>query len=215
MVRLLHKRYNTDMTRTHARLSSLLAVPALLAGAVLAAPSAGAANPTYSFDWSIKASTHLQKLNQTVSVPKGTFKGQVDLVTQKLTGSISLPPASTTLQVAGVGLATATFKIAQVKPVTGTVSFSTLQAKATSVFDIKVTKVAPALAPSVNLVGDSCKTSTPVQVTMSGTANLTTASTFKGTYTIPPLAGCGLLTAVLNQLVPGPGYTFTAVAAPK
>jgi hypothetical protein len=203
------------MTRTHRRLASILAAPALLAALVLSAPPAGAANPTYPFDWSIKASTHLQKLNQTVSVPKGTFKGQVDLVTQKLTGSISLPPASTTMRIAGVGLATATFKIAQAKPVTGTVDFSTLQAKATSVFNIKVTKMAPALAPSVNLVGDRCQTSTPVKVTMAGRADLTAASTFKGSYTIPPLAHCGLLTAVLNQLVPGPGNTFTAVAAPR
>jgi hypothetical protein len=203
------------MTRTHRRLALLVAVPALLAGIGVAAPSAGAANPTFPFDWSINASTHLQKLNQTVSVPKGTFKGRVDLVTKKLTGTISLPPASTTLAVAGVGLATATFKIAQMKPVTGTVDFSTLQAKATSVFDIKVIKVAPALTPSVNLVGSSCKTSTPVKVTMSGRANLTGSSTFKGTYTIPPLAGCGLLTPVLNQLVPGPGNTFTAVASPR
>jgi hypothetical protein len=209
-------RYKSDRHRSHHRLASLLVVPAVAAaGLAVAAPSASAANPTYPFDWSIKASTHLQKLNQTVSVPKGTFKGQVDLVTQRLTGTISLPPASTTMQVAGVGLATATFKIAQVKPVTGTVDFATLQAKATSVFDIKVTKVAPVLAPSVNLVGTRCKTSAPVKVTMSGKASLTAASTFKGTYTIPPLASCGLLTPVLNQLVPGPGNTFTAVAAPR
>jgi hypothetical protein len=211
----LVKRYKTDMNRTCRHLTSLLAVPAVLAAVTLSAPAAGAANPTFPFDWSIKASTHLQKLNQTVSVPKGSFKGRVDLVTGKLTGSITLPPASTTMQVAGVGLATATFKIAQVKPVTGTVSFSTFQAKATSVFDIKVTKVAPALTPSVNLVGSSCKTSIPVKVTMAGKASLTASSTFKGTYTIPPLAGCGLLTPVLNQLVPGPGNTFTAVASPK
>ncbi len=203
------------MNRTSRHTAALLVVPAVLAGLALTAPAAGAANPTFPFDWNIKASTHLQKLDQTVSVPKGSFKGQVDLVTGKLTGSISLPPASTTMQVAGVGLATATFKIAQVKPVTGTVNFSTFQAKATSVFDIKVTKVAPALTPSVNLVGNACKTTTPVKVTMSGKASLTASSTFKGTYTIPPLANCGLLTPVLNQLVPGPGNTFTAVASPK
>ncbi len=148
-------------------------------------------------------------------MPKGRFTGKVDLVTRKLTGSISLPPASTTVQVAGVGLATATFKLAQVKPVTGTVSFTTFQAKATSVFDIKVTKVAPVLAPSVNLVGTTCKTSTPVKVTMSGKSEPHGRSTFKGTYTIPPLASCGALTPVLNQLVPGPGNTFTAVASPR
>ena len=99
---------------------------------------------------------------------------------------------------------------------TGHIDFATLRATATSVFNIKVVRVSPALAPFVNLVGNSCTTSTPVTVTMSGLASLTAASTFSGTYTIPKLAGCGLAaTTALNLVVPGPGNTFTAVAAPR
>jgi hypothetical protein len=204
------------MNGKRRRVLALLAVPALAAGLVAGtAPPAGAANPTYPFDWSVKASTYVKKMDQTVSVPRGTFKGKVDLVTGRLTGSISLPPASTTMELAGIGLVRATFKIAQVKPVTGTVNFSTLWTRSTSVFDIKVVRVSPVALPSVNLVGDSCKTETPVKVTMAGKASMTASSTFKGTYTIPPLADCGAATLVLNQLVPGPGNTFTAVASPR
>lgn len=194
----------------------LLSVPLLaLAGSVGAAPAASAANPTFPFNWSIKVSTHLKKLDQTVKVPRGSFTGQVDLVTGELIGHIKLPPASSTVQMAGLGLVTATFQMNPVKPVTGHVDFATLHTSATSVINIRVLRVSPAGVPAVNLVGDSCRTSTPVTVRMSGTASLTAPSTFHGTYTIPPLEHCGASTLVLNQLVPGPGNTFTATATPK
>ena len=194
----------------------LLSVPLLaLAGSVATAPAASAANPTFPFDWSIKVSTHLKKLDQTVKVPRGSFTGQVDLVTGDLIGHIKLPPASSTVQMAGLGLVTATFQMNAVKPVTGHVDFATLHTTATSVINIRVLRVSPAGVPAVNLVGDSCRTSKPVTVRISGTASLTAPSTFRGSYTIPPLEHCGASTLVLNQLVPGPGNTFTATATPK
>jgi hypothetical protein len=194
----------------------LLFLPMLAATLVLASSSsAGAADPTFPFDWKVDATTHLAKLNQTVTVPTGSFVGSVNLATGALTGHITLPPASTTVSLAGIGLARATFQISEVQPVSGHVDLATLQATATSVFDIKVVKASPALLPFLNLVGNSCKTSTPVTVTMSGLASLTSSATFTGTYTIPKLAHCGLATTALNLVVPGPGNTFTAVVAPK
>ena len=49
---------------------------------------------------------------------------------------------------------------------------------------------------------------------MNGTANLSGASTFSSTYTIPDLANCGLATTALNLVIPGPGNTFSAVVQP-
>ena len=204
------------MTRTDFRPLRLLAVPLLATAVFVAAASpAGAADPTFPFDWKVDASTHLAKLHQDVTVPTGSFVGSVNLATGALTGHITLPPATSTVRLAGIGLARATFQISEVRPVTGHIDLATLQATATSVFDIKVVKASPALLPFLNLVGNSCKTSTPVAVTMSGAASLTAASTFTGTYTIPKLEHCGLATAALNLVVPGPGNTFTAVAAPR
>jgi len=204
------------MRPTFVRPLRLLAIPVIAAVlSVVAASPAGAADPTFPFDWKVDATTHLAKLNQTVTVPTGSFVGSVDLLTGELTGHISLPPATTTVTLAGIGLARATFQIAEVQPVTGHVDFTTLQTTATSVFNIKVVKATPALLPFVNLVGSSCTTATPVTVTMSGVASLTSSSTFSGTYTIPKLVNCGLATIALNLVVPGPGNTFTAVVAPK
>jgi hypothetical protein len=66
----------------------------------------------------------------------------------------------------------------------------------------------------VNLVGKTCTTEKPIVVTMSGIADPSKPSTFKGTFAIPNFKTCGALTAVLNQLIPGPGNTFIATARP-
>jgi hypothetical protein len=163
------------------------------------------------FSYWINATTTLKKLKQTVTVPRGTFIGSVDFSTSKLTGSITLPAAKTPFKVAGLPLATATFKMTQVKPVTGTLDLGTLVVTATATVSIQIVSVTPVGLPSVNLVGNSCKTSTPVSVTMSGGFS---DGTFSGTYTIPPLQNCGGATKALNLVVPGPGNTFTAVATP-
>ena len=187
-----------------------LAIPLIACTILAAATPAGAADPTLPFNYYINASTHLKKLNQTVVVPRGTFNGSLDLVTDTLTGTIALPPAKTTVKIAGLPLATATFAMKQVKPVTGKVDFNTFTVTATGVFQIRIVSVNPLGSPLINLVGNSCTTSTPVSVTMSGP--LATTSTFTGVYTIPPLQNCGLATKALNLAIPGPGNTFTATA---
>ena len=80
------------MTRTLPRSLRLLAVPIVAAAVFLAAATpAGAADPTFPFDWKVDAKTHLAKLNQDVTVPTGSFVGRVDLVNGALTGHITLP----------------------------------------------------------------------------------------------------------------------------
>ena len=134
-------------------------------------------------------------------------------MTFKLTGTISLPPAKSTVAVAGLPLATATFKTVEVGPVTGTVNFSKMTATATSVFNIEIPSVTPTGLSFANLVGNSCTTSTPVHVTMTG--SLKPPLKFSGIFTVPPLKTCGAATPALNLVVPGPGNTFSATATPK
>jgi hypothetical protein len=181
------------------------AVCVLMAGA----PEAGAADTVIPISYTVNASTTLAKLHQTVVVPPGSFKGSIDLTTSTLTGNLALPPASTTVSVAGIGLATATFELSAVKPVVGKVDLSTLSVTATAQFNVLVTSVEPLFLP-VNLVGARCGTTQPVSVTFSGTFSLTAKSTFSGTYTIPPLSRCGLATPALNLVIPGPGNVFNA-----
>lgn len=168
----------------------------------------------FPFDYVVDATTHLKKLNQDVTIPTGTFTGIVNLTTGALTGNIALPPAQMTMNLAGIGLVTANMQIVERQPVAGTLDTSTFAVSATAVFDIRIVSAYPSLTPTVNIVGDSCRTSQPVSVTMAGTANLTGASTFSSNYTIPNLQDCGLATTALNLVVPGPDNTFTAVVQP-
>jgi hypothetical protein len=107
-------------------------------------------------------------------------------------------------------------KITQTKPVTGTIDLENsypFKVVATATFNIRIVSAYAGIVP-VNLVGNSCTTSTPVSVTMRGAALPGQAATFSGIYTIPPLKTCGALTLALNQVIPGPGNTFTAKASP-
>ena len=165
------------------------------------------------FVYNLTASTHIKKLNEDVTIKHGVMKAEVDLATGKLHGTLTLPPATVTTTEAGVPVLTATFVMKEAKPVTGKVNFGTLTVTATSVFNILITSATTSGIP-VNLVGNSCTTASPVSVTMSGKASFTGPSTFTGTYTIPQFKTCSLLTPVLNQLIPGPGNTFKAVATP-
>jgi hypothetical protein len=195
-------------------MAAILAVVPLTLTAV-AAPSASA-DSFIPFKYNVTATTTIKKLNQTVKIPRGTFTGKIDLEKRTLTGDITLPPATFTMSLAGVlPLVTATVQTVETKPVVGKIDFSTSPFKvvATSTFNIHLVSAYAAGIP-INLVGDSCTTSKPVSVTMSGTANIGEPATFSGLYTIPPLANCGAATIALNELIPGPGNTFTAHATP-
>jgi hypothetical protein len=192
------------------------ALVVLLAGALWcwSSPPA-AADPILPIHWRVDASTHLATLDRDVVVPRGAFDGSIDLGTGDLTGNLTLPPATTRLEaVPGLlPLADATFAIEQAQPITGHVDLAALTVEATAVFNIRVVSVNPVGLP-VNLVGDDCATSEPITVVMSGPVSLTGASTFTGTYTIPPLENCGVPTLALNLLVAGDGNTFTGTFSP-
>lgn len=197
------------------RVAAFLTLLVSLTMVVAAAQPAGA-DVLFPFSYRVDATTHLKKLNQTVTVPPGTFIGSIDFTTSRLTGSITLPPATLKMKLAGiVPLVTATVKIVQTKSVTGSVDLSTVPfpVVATATFNIRVISAYAGIVP-INLVGNSCTTSTPVSVTMSGAAQPGAPATFSGLYTIPPLKTCGPLTTALNLVIPGPGNTFTAKATP-
>jgi hypothetical protein len=178
------------------------------------APSAGAADVIIPITWNINASTHLKNLNLDVTVPTGTFTGTIDLTTGAIQGNLNLPPASKTISFAGIPLATATFAMSAAGPITGHVDLTTLTATVNSSFNFAISSATLSIAPWLNLVGNNCHGVTPISVAMSGPVSLTGASTFSSTYTIPKLTGCGLVTPILNLVVPSSGNTFTATFSP-
>jgi hypothetical protein len=204
------------MSKLVARgLIALGILPAFLVGALVAVPSGPAAAASkLAIDWTVSASTHLQKLNMTVTPPPGSFRGKINLKSGALTGHLKIPPAQMTIDEAGIGLAEATFEVKPTAPIKGKVNLSTFDVTTTSSFRVLVPSVQPLGLP-VNLVPSGCGTATPVTLTLSGKANLTGSTTFTGTYTIPRFSDCGALTVPFDALVSGPNNTFTATFAPK
>ncbi len=128
------------MTRVFGRMTATLCIVLPLALTAASAPPA-AADSFFPFAYRIKASTHLKKLDQTVSVPPGSFTGKIDLDTRTLKGDITLPPATISMKLAGIiPLVTATVQMVETKPVTGTVDFSQnpLPVVATATLNIKI-----------------------------------------------------------------------------
>jgi len=215
------------MRRRLSRLSVVCAVVAstLAAATVTSGPASAfpKGDPVFSFKYKVVATTHIKRENLTITAGPGLFQGGIDLATGQLKGSISLPNTTFTQSEEGIGLVTATSATVATKPVTGTVNIGTLKVTSTSTFNIHILSMYPAIpdppkplppSPKVNLVGGGCSTQQPISVTMSGKANLSGSSTFKGVFTIPDFVNCGVMTQVINQEIPGPGNTFTATASP-
>lgn len=202
------------MRRKASVASMSLAVAGCMVAVGYAAPVAASPMATLvHLDESVRATTTLAKLKQTVVIPRGTFVGTVNAANGAMSGTLALPPATTTVAIAGIGLAKVTVSLEPTAPTTGVFNFNTDVVKATSKFNIHVDSVEPLGLP-VNVVGKKCTTSTPVSLAFSGVVPPFGTGKVAGTYTIPPLAHCGASTVVLNAAIAGGGNTFSASMAP-
>lgn len=197
----------------------------LSVAAFTAAPS-GADTQIQLPPLTVNASTHIKSLNMDVQVPPGTLDLAVDLNDQgtggTLSGNMNLPPASKTISLFGMPIASTTFAMTQHAPMTGTLTLDpatfTGTMSVTASFDFAITSATTPFLPGWNLVGKSCRGTQPITVTMSGPFSLealTTGMTFSAQYTLPKLKDCGFATPLLNWIIPGPGNTFTATIAPS
>ena len=201
--------------RTH-RVAVVVASCALATslGSALAmsATPAGASGSNFKIKQIVNESTFVKKENQTTVSPPGTFTGVLNTTTGALKGKLKLPPSTSPVTLAGVGLAQATIAVSPTKPVTGKVNFQKFTIKTTSQFYLDIKSLTPN-GTSVNLVGNSCRTATPITLTMSGPFVVIGRSTCTATFTIPPFANCLAMTPALTQQVSGPANVVTATFA--
>lgn len=189
----------------------------VLAGTVtsVAVAPAASADPDIPINQTIDVTTRLATLGQEIQTTGGSLSGTLDLGTGELIGDLTLPPSETQLSLAGLGLATVGTEIVPTRQITGHVDLATSTITTSSSFHLKIKYVRLLGLPFLNLVGNRCQTSRPIELETSGTIDLATQSgTLEGEFEIPPLQNCGLSTSLLNPLVAGPGNTFTGSARP-
>jgi hypothetical protein len=176
-----------------------------------------AGDPIFNFRFHVDAVTHVKKFDQTISVQGGTFTGGIDIVDGSIEGNLVLPTTQFTFKLAGVvPLVTATAQIVPKAPVTGFADLTNLPnvpLTATAVFSIRILE-AHAEGTQLNLVGDWCKTASPITLTMSAVTRLGAPAVMSGTFTMPPFQNCGAATEALTLAISGPDNTFTATATP-
>jgi hypothetical protein len=198
------------MSRTIRRSARALAAAVAACGILVIAAPAASADPKIPFTQDVYARTHLAKSGLDITVPPGQFDGTIDLGTGEETGTLTLPPATVTMNLFGlIPVADASFVMAPAGPITGHVDLATFAVDTTASFNVKLAKLTPH-GTNLNLVGDGCTTMSPISVRMQGVVNPATGGTFASTYTIPQFQDCGLLTPVISALVSGPGNTFVA-----
>jgi len=184
--------------------ASLLAV----AGA-LATTGTAKADTTVTFKYAVTGTTHLATPNADVSLGPGHLTSTADLNTDALTATLTLPPATGSFKELGLVPVTATVKLINDGPTTGTIDPNTGAVTTTSNITMKITKLV--VAGLTQPIGSSCETSTPVSVTVNSQPgfNILKGGNLAGTYTIPDFANCGLETLLINLTVPGSGNTIT------
>ena len=196
------------------RLATLAAATTLLAAAAAAATAPRAsADTVVNAHYALTGTTFLKKLNSTVNLGSGTLAATVDLTTGAVSSTLSLPPATVSMKELGIIPVSATATMVQNGPATGTANLTTntITSSASVIFKITKLKVAGLNVP----IGGNCASS-PFSVSLSSGPGFTVSGggPLSGSYTIPPLHGCGLTTPVLNLLIPGPGNTFNLTLGP-
>jgi hypothetical protein len=184
--------------------ASLVAVSGVLASAGTAS-----ADTTITAQYPVTGSTHLAAPDVTLPVGPGTLTATVDLNTDTVTGSFSLPDATGSFKELNLVPVSATAQFINDGPATGTVNPDTGAVTSTAKITIRLVSLTVAGIPQ--LIGTSCETATPVTLKASSQPgfNILKGGNLAGTYTIPPFARCLVDTILINLTLPGPGNTIT------
>ena len=186
------------------------AIAGLLALATIAAtPAAASAATVLKVRYPVNGSTFIKAANATVTLGPGALRSRVNLSNGNVTASLNLPPATGSFTELGLIPVTATVVFIQNGPTTGKVDLNTGAVTTSSSITLQITSLTVSGLPVP--VGPACESATPASVALASQPgfSIVKGGPVSGTYTIPPFAGCGLITPVLNLTIPGPGNTIS------
>ncbi|MFC5287376.1 fibronectin type III domain-containing protein [Actinokineospora guangxiensis] len=164
----------------------------------------------YGYD--LKGKSTIKAANGTVSLAGG-IDADLDLATGGFTADLALNPTSGRFRVFGFIPASAKIQFVAVERTTGSLAGGVLTS--TSTVTIKL--------PQVSILGfpiaqsPQCQTKDPATIPLRSKPNFDplAGGTLTGTYTIPALRGCGVLTSLISALTTGPGNTIEASLTPR
>ena len=198
------------LVRLPGRGMAATAIAGLLALATIAAtPAAASAATVLKVRYPVNGSTFLKAANATVPLGPGALRSRVNLSNGNVVASLNLPPATGSFKEFGLIPVTATVAFIQNGPTTGKVDLNTGAVTTMSSITLQITSLSVGGLPVP--VGPSCQSATPASVALASQPgfSIVNGGTVSGTYTVPPFAGCGLITPVLNLTITGPSNTIS------
>jgi hypothetical protein len=187
---------------------------AVTAACVVSAPAASAADVVLPFNnYRVGGSLTVKKLNQSIALPAGsTFNGSANVTQGTLSGHVSIPTFTSTIRVLAVPTQVTT-QLVEAQPVEGTVKLDpdfTTHIRSTTSAILYIRKLRLGLLS----VPTTCRTSSPIKLTLNYDGPFSFPINFGGTTTIPSLTGCGLLGPTLGLLLSGPGNPYHITLSP-
>jgi len=184
------------------------------AACVVSAPAASAADVVLPFNnYRVGGSLTVKKLNQSIALPAGsTFNGSANVTQGTLSGHVSIPTFTSTIRVLAVPTQVTT-QLVEAQPVEGTVKLDpdfTTHIRSTTSAILYIRKLRLGLLS----VPTTCRTSSPIKLTLNYDGPFSFPINFGGTTTIPSLTGCGLLGPTLGLLLSGPGNPYHITLSP-
>src|SRR5215472_17439623 len=195
--------------RLPKRTAAIGAAGLVAAGALVATAAPASAASFIKAKYKISGSTFLAGPMAKLALGPGTLSAKVNASTGKVSASLTLPPATGSFKPFGVIPVTATAKLINDGPTTGTVNLNTGVVRTSSKITMQITNLTVAGLPIP--VGTQCETSSPVVVKLKSQKGFTILGGGKvaGSYTIPAFRHCGLATLLINLTIPASGNTIT------
>lgn len=195
--------------RLRRTLTVIPAAALLAATGVISSAGSASADTMLTVTYPVTGSTHIKSVDSTTTLGPGKLVSKVDLNTGAFTANLSLPPATASFNLFGLIPVTAKVKFIQNGPTKGQINVNTGAVKSTSKITLQLTSMS--MAGVTIIPPATCKSATPAVIKLTSEKGFSVVNGGKlhGTYTIPPMAGCSLLTPVINLVFPGPANTIT------
>lgn len=188
-----------------SRLRALVMVAVGLTAALIGTGVASATSISITYD--VTGVTHINKTDNDIALGPGALKSTLDLSTSVLTSDLTLPTAHSEFDALGFLPTSADIDFLPDGPAIGTVSAAKITA--TAKVTVRVHNVWSGGIPVI--VGDNCKTEVPATISLESLPgfNVLKGGDLAGSYTMPKLSNCLLVTWLLNALIPGPDNNIT------
>lgn len=197
-------------SRWPRRAAALGSAGLVAAGALVAVGSPASAATFLKAKYKVTGTTFLAGPKTSLSLGPGTLSAKLNANTGKLTATLSMPPATASFKQANLVPVTSTTKFINDGPTTGKVNLNTGATSTTSKITLQITSLT---VGGVSIpVGSRCETVDPVVISMKSKKGFNPLGGGKvgGSYTIGKFHHCGLVgTLLINQTVPASGNTIT------